>query len=49
VVYENEYMPIHVAEIYSLDRSGFGLAAVRLVVVDTEYSSVLRGSEVGIS
>jgi hypothetical protein len=49
VVCENEYMPMHVAKIYSLDRGGFGLAVVRLIVVNTKYSSVLKGSEVGIS
>jgi hypothetical protein len=42
-------MLIHVAKIYSLDCSSSSLAAVRLIVVDTKYSSILRGSEVGIS
>jgi hypothetical protein len=42
-------MLMHVAKIYSLDRSSSGLTAVRLIVVNTKYSSVLRGSKVGIS
>jgi hypothetical protein len=35
VVCENEYVPMYVAEINSLDRGGSGLAAVKLIVVDT--------------
>jgi hypothetical protein len=42
-------MPMHVAEIHSLDRGGSGPAAVRLIVVDTEYGGVLGGSEMGMS
>jgi len=42
-------MPMHVAEIYSFDRGSSGLAAVRLIVDDTEYGGVLEGSEVGMS
>ena len=49
MVYENEYMPIHVAEIHSLDRHCSSLAVVRLIVVDTKYSGVLGGCEVGMS
>jgi hypothetical protein len=41
-------MSIHVAKIYSLDRGGSSPAAVRLIVDNTEYNSVLRGSEVAI-
>jgi hypothetical protein len=42
-------MPMHVTEIHSLDRGSSGPAAVRLIVDATEYSSVLGGSEVGMS
>jgi hypothetical protein len=49
VVYENEYMPMHVTEIHSLDRGSSSLMAVRLIIINTEYSGVLRDSEVGIS
>jgi hypothetical protein len=49
MVCENEYMPMHVTEIYSLDRDSSGPAAVRLIVSNTKYGGVLRGSEVGIS
>jgi hypothetical protein len=49
VVYENEYMPMYITEIYSLDRDSSGLIVVRLIIVNTEYSDVLRDGEVGIS
>jgi hypothetical protein len=42
-------MPIYVAKIYSLDRNSSGLMAVRLIIVDTEYSGVLRDGKVGMS
>lgn len=49
IVCENEYMPIHVTEIYSLDRGSSGLTVIRLIVVNTENSGVLRDSKVGMS
>jgi len=49
MVCENEYMPIHVAEIHSLDRGSSGPTAMRLIVVDTENSGVLRDGKVGMS
>jgi hypothetical protein len=49
MVCKNEYMPIHVAKIYSLDRGSSGLTVMRLIVVDTENSGVLRDSKVGMS
>jgi hypothetical protein len=49
MVCKNEYMPMHVAKIYSLDRGSSGLTAIRLIVVDTENSSILRDGKVGIS
>jgi hypothetical protein len=41
-------MPIYVTKIYSLNRGSSSLAVIRLIVDATEYSSVLRGSKVGI-
>ena len=49
MVYKNKYMPIYVGKIYSLDYSSSSLAVVRLIIVDTKYSSVLRDSKVGVS
>jgi len=49
MVCENEYMPMHVSEIHSLDRGDSGPTAMRLIVVDTEYSGVLRDGKVGMS
>jgi hypothetical protein len=48
VVCENEYMPIHVTKIYSLNRGSSSLVVVRLIIDSTKYSSVLRGSKVAI-
>jgi hypothetical protein len=49
MVCENEYIPIYVTEIYSLDYGGSGPTAIRLIIVETENSSVLRDSKVGMS
>jgi hypothetical protein len=49
MVCKNEYMPIHVTKIYSLDHGSSGLIVIRLIIVNTENSSVLRNSKVGIS
>jgi hypothetical protein len=42
-------MLMHIAEIYSLNRSSSSLVAIRLIVVNTKYSGILKGSKVGIS
>jgi hypothetical protein len=49
MVCENEYMPMDVAEINSLDRGGSGPTAMRLIIVDTENSGILRDGKVGMS
>ena len=48
VIYKNKYMPMHVAEIYRMDRGGFGLAAVRFIVVATENDGALRDSKISM-
>ena len=42
-------MPMHVAEIHSLNRGSSGLTAIRFTVVDTEYSGVFRDGEMAIN
>ena len=42
-------MPMYIAEIYSLDYGSSSLTVIRLIVVNTKYSGILRDSEVGIS
>ena len=49
MVYKNKYMPIYIAKIYSFNYSSSGLVVIRLIIDNTEYSSVLKGSKVGIS
>jgi hypothetical protein len=49
MVYKNEYILMHVTEIYNLDHGSSSLMVIRLIVVDTEYSSVLKDGEVGMS
>jgi hypothetical protein len=49
VVYKNKYMPIYIAKIYSFNCGSSGLVVVRLIIDNTKYGGVLRGSEVGMS
>lgn len=49
IVYKNEYMLIHVIKIYNLNYSSSNLVIIRLIINNTKYNSVLRGSEVGMS
>jgi hypothetical protein len=49
MIYKNEYILIHVTEIYNLDHGGSSLMVLRLIVVDTENSGVLKDGKVSMS
>jgi hypothetical protein len=42
-------MLIYIIEIYSLDRGGSSLTAIRLIIVNIKNSSIFKDSKVSIS
>jgi hypothetical protein len=42
-------MPMYITEIYSLNYSGSSLIIIRLIIINTKNSGILRDSKVGIS
>ena len=49
MVGENEDMPMHVVEVYRLERSGVGPAAARRLVIDSKQNRFVGDSEVRMS
>ncbi|KAL2256029.1 hypothetical protein VTK26DRAFT_2324 [Humicola hyalothermophila] len=46
VVGENDYMPMHVVEVYRLECSGAGPAAAKRLMIDPKQNCLVRDSEV---
>jgi hypothetical protein len=49
IVYKNKYMLIHVIKIYSLNYNSFSLTAIKLIIINTKNSNILKDSKVDIS
>jgi hypothetical protein len=49
MVCENEYILIDVTEIHSPDRGGSSPTVIRLIIIDTENSGILRDGKVGMN